>query len=72
MKGLLISPEFPADSFWSYRYIMKYIGRKTPFPPLGLLTFAAQMSQDWDFELVDLNTESPSDSEMQRLSLIHI
>ena len=65
-RGLLISPEFPADSFWSYRYIMKYIGRKTPFPPLGLLTFAAQMPQDWEFELIDLNTESPSAGEMQR------
>ena len=65
-KGLLISPEFPRDSFWSYRYIMKYIGRKTPFPPVGLLTFAALMPEEWDFELVDLNTESPSDGQLRR------
>jgi radical SAM superfamily enzyme YgiQ (UPF0313 family) len=65
-KGLLISPEFPSDSFWSYRYIMKYIGRKTPFPPLGLLTFASMMPDRWDFELLDLNTEVPDDNEIKR------
>ena len=55
-KGLLIAPEFPADSFWSYKYVVKYVRRKAVFPPLGLLTFAAQMPQDdWEFELVDLN-----------------
>jgi radical SAM superfamily enzyme YgiQ (UPF0313 family) len=55
-KGLLIAPEFPADSFWSYKHIMQYVKRKTTFPPLGLLTFAAQLPQDeWDLELVDLN-----------------
>lgn len=65
-KGLLISPEFPPDSFWSYRYIMKYVGRKTPFPPLGLLTFAAMMPDTWDFEMLDLNAEVPDDAEIRR------
>ena len=65
-KGLLISPEFPPDSFWSYRYIMKYVGRKTPFPPLGLLTFAAMMPDTWDFEMLDLNAENPDDADIRR------
>jgi radical SAM superfamily enzyme YgiQ (UPF0313 family) len=55
-KGLLIYPEFPADSFWSYKHVIHYVKRKTTFPPLGLITFAAQLPQDdWDLELVDLN-----------------
>jgi len=46
---------------------MKYIGRKTPFPPLGLLTFAALMPQDeWDFELVDLNVDTPSNHQLHQ------
>ena len=62
-KGLLIAPEIPADTFWSYKYIMKYINRKAAFPPMGLLTFAAQMPQeDWEFDLVDLNVGIPSDA----------
>ncbi len=54
-KGLLLYPEFPADSFWSYRYIMNFVNRKAAFPPLGLLTFAAYMTETWDFELLDFN-----------------
>jgi len=55
-KGLLIAPEFPADSFWSYKHVVHYVKRKATFPPLGLLTFAAQMPKDqWDLELIDLN-----------------
>jgi radical SAM superfamily enzyme YgiQ (UPF0313 family) len=55
MKGLLLYPEFPASSFWSYRHIMPLIGSKAAFPPLGLLTFAALMPPTWTFELLDLN-----------------
>lgn len=43
-KGLLIAPEFPADSFWSYKHVIRqYARRKVSFPPLGLITFAAMM-----------------------------
>ncbi len=66
-KGLLIAPAFPADSFWSYKYIMKYIKQKAAFPPLGLVSFAAQMPQDeWEFELVDLNIQTPSSRDLRR------
>jgi radical SAM superfamily enzyme YgiQ (UPF0313 family) len=59
MKGLLLYPEFPASSFWSYRHIMPMVGAKAAFPPLGLLTFAALMPASWSFELLDLNVEKP-------------
>lgn len=64
MKGLLLYPEFPASSFWSYRHIMPMVGAKAAFPPLGLLTFAALMPAHWEFELLDLNVDHPSDEEM--------
>jgi hypothetical protein len=54
-KGLLLYPEFPDSSFWSYRHIMPRIGAKAAFPPLGLLTFAALMPPEWSFDLIDLN-----------------
>jgi len=49
MKGLLLYPEFPDSSFWSYRHIMPMLGAKAAFPPLGLLTFAALMPPEWTF-----------------------
>ncbi len=67
-KGLLIAPNFPADSFWSYKHVLKYVGRQAAFPPLGLLTFAAYVSEDeWDLQLLDLNVRPPSDSKLRRL-----
>ena len=66
MHGLLLYPEFPASSFWSYRHIMPMVGAKAAFPPLGLLTFAALMPAEWSFELLDLNVEHPHDDELRR------
>jgi len=60
-QGLLLVPEFPHDSFWSYHYVMRLIGRKAAFPPLGMLTFAALMPEEWDLSLVDLNVMRPSE-----------
>jgi radical SAM superfamily enzyme YgiQ (UPF0313 family) len=54
---LLIYPQFP-DTFWSFRYALKFVGRKSAFPPLGLLTVAAMLPEDWGKRLVDLNVRS--------------
>ena len=65
MHGLLLYPEFPASSFWSYRHIMPMVGAKAAFPPLGLLTFAALLPDHWQLELLDLNVDRPSDEELR-------
>ena len=65
-KGLLLFPEFPPNSFWSYYYILRLIGRKATFPPLGLLTFAALLPDEWELELVDLNVNRTPDAELRR------
>jgi radical SAM superfamily enzyme YgiQ (UPF0313 family) len=54
MRVLLINPEFPL-SFWSLTETYKFMGRKTLVPPLGLLTVAALLPQEWEFRLADLN-----------------
>ncbi|MBW3660390.1 MAG: B12-binding domain-containing radical SAM protein [Gemmatimonadetes bacterium] len=61
-RGLLIAPEFPASSFWSFRHVMEMVGKKAAFPPLGLITFAALMPDSWSFELIDLNVERVPDA----------
>jgi hypothetical protein len=30
------------------RYALHFIGKKASFPPLGLLTVAAMLPEDWD------------------------
>ncbi len=64
-RGLLLYPEFPASSFWSYRHIMPMVGAKAAFPPLGLITFASLMPDSWSFDLVDLNVEPLDDQALK-------
>ncbi len=54
MNTLLIYPEFP-DTFWSFKHALKFIRKKSSAPPLGLLTIAALLPEDWNLRLVDVN-----------------
>ena len=56
MKILIVSPMFP-DTFWSFKHVLKFIGKKAVFPPLGLLTVAAMLPHEWEKRLVDMNTD---------------
>ncbi|MBL7204364.1 MAG: B12-binding domain-containing radical SAM protein [Desulfobacteraceae bacterium] len=56
MKALLIYPEFP-DTFWSFKHALKFIHKKSAFPPLGLLTLGAMLPKEWSTRLIDLNVK---------------
>jgi radical SAM superfamily enzyme YgiQ (UPF0313 family) len=71
VKALLIYPEFP-DTFWSFRYALKFINRKASSPPLGLLTVAAMLPEAWDLKLVDMNVESLRDDDLRWADLVLI
>ena len=62
MRTLLIYPEFP-KTFWSYEKILELVNRKVLLPPLGMVTVAALLPQQWPMKLVDRNvrevTEAP-------------
>jgi hypothetical protein len=57
MNALLIHPEFPA-TFWSFQYALPFVRKKAALPPLGLLTVASLLPNDWEKRLVDLNVRS--------------
>jgi len=63
MNVLLIYPKFP-DTFWSFTYALSFIGKKAAFPPLGLLTVAALLPEEWSKRLVDVNVESLTDKDL--------
>jgi radical SAM superfamily enzyme YgiQ (UPF0313 family) len=54
---LLIQSKFSSLSFWNYYEICKILGAKYPAAPLGLMTVAALLPQQWKFKLVDVNVE---------------
>jgi radical SAM superfamily enzyme YgiQ (UPF0313 family) len=64
MNILLIYPEFP-DTFWSFKYALKFIRKKSSSPPLGLLTIAAMLPKEWEKRLVDLNVEKLGDADLE-------
>ena len=35
---LLVYPEVPSNTYWSYKYALGFIRKKSAMPPLGLLT----------------------------------
>ena len=54
MNALLISPGFP-DTFWSFKHALKFVHKRAPSPPLGLLTVSAMLPKGWQKRLADLN-----------------
>ncbi len=64
MKALLIYPEFP-DTFWSFKYALKFIRKRASFPPLGLLTVAAMLPEEWEKRLVDLNVTRLTNKDLE-------
>ena len=62
MRVLLIYPEFP-QSFWSFNRALELVDRKALLPPLGLVTVAAILPQDWEYKLVDRNVRDITEDE---------
>lgn len=56
MRVLLVYPRFP-KSFWSFEKALQLVGRKALLPPLGLITVAAILPDEWEYKLVDRNIE---------------
>ncbi len=52
MKALLVNPNYP-QTFWSFNKVLKMMNKKCIQPPLGLLTVAALLPNDWELRLAD-------------------
>ena len=71
MKVLLIYPKFP-DTFWSFSYALRFIGKKAAFPPLGLLTVAAMLPEQFQKRLVDVNVDRLTDDDLSWADMVFI
>lgn len=69
MRVLLIYPVFP-QSFWSFEKALELLDRKAMLPPLGLITVAAILPQDWEFKLVDRNVRDITAEEWDWADLV--
>ena len=63
MHILLVYPEFP-DTFWSFKYALRFIRKQASSPPLGLITVAAMLPRTWERRLVDLNVRDLTEQDL--------
>ncbi len=71
MKTLLVYPKYP-DTFWGFRHALKFISKKACYPPLGLLTVAAMLPEQWEKRLVDLNVQPLSVKDLEWADCVFI
>jgi radical SAM superfamily enzyme YgiQ (UPF0313 family) len=64
MNILLVSPYTP-ETFWSFKHAVRFVSRKSAFPPLGLLTVAAMLPRSWNLKLVDQDVSRLQDADLR-------
>nr|WP_318722867.1 B12-binding domain-containing radical SAM protein [Roseofilum sp. SID1] len=69
VKVLLIYPLFP-QTFWSYDTLLDLVDLKVLFPPLGLITVAGILPQEWEFKLCDRNVRPVTEAEWEWADLV--
>src|SRR5437899_2438846 len=69
MKVLLLNPEFP-DTYWSFRHALPFEGKRSAFPPLGLLTVSAMLPASWEKRLVDVNVRKLKSSDIEWADIV--
>ena len=53
------------DTFWSFQHVLRFVSKKSAFPPLGLLTVAAMLPRAWSLRLADLNVRPLADADLR-------
>ncbi len=71
MKVLLVYPNYP-DTFWSFKYALKFISKKAVHPPLGLLTIASMLPDTWEKRLRDMNVKALENKDLEWADYVFI
>ncbi|MFQ5753996.1 MAG: cobalamin-dependent protein, partial [bacterium] len=69
IKAVLIYPEIPA-TYWSFRYALPFIAKKASMPPIGLLTVAALLPDDYEVRLIDLNVSQLKKQDIMEADIV--
>ncbi|MDY6824969.1 MAG: radical SAM protein [Thermodesulfobacteriota bacterium] len=62
---LLVYPEIPNNTYWSFHYALQFVNKKSAMPPLGLITMAALLPEKYNLRLVDMNIEALTDQDIK-------
>jgi len=64
-----VYPEFP-DAYWSFRHALWFEGKRSAFPPLGLLTVSSMLPRSWDRRLIDLNVRKLRNADIEWADMV--
>lgn len=70
IKCLLVQTKFSEFGFWNYQEVCDIVGAKYPASPLGLMTVAALLPQNWKFRLIDENVEPLLDDHLKWADIV--
>lgn len=62
---LLVYPKIPTNTYWSFKYALRFLKKKSAMPPLGLITLAALFPDNYNLRLIDMNIEALDDKDIQ-------
>ncbi|MDY6906012.1 MAG: B12-binding domain-containing radical SAM protein [Thermodesulfobacteriota bacterium] len=62
---LLVYPEIPNNTYWSFHYALQFVNKKSAMPPLGVITMAALLPDKYNLRLVDMNIEPLTEADIQ-------
>lgn len=71
MNALLVSPRC-VETMWSLEHILHFNGVRANIPPLGLLTVAAMLPQEWELKVVDMDVTALPDADLAWADLVLI
>ena len=71
VRTLLVAPRNP-DTFWSFRHVLPFVGKRTADPPLGLLTVAGMLPREWEYRLIDLNATRLDDRDLRWADVVMV
>ena len=70
-RVLMIYPKIPI-TYWSLEYSLSFINKKGLMPPLGLLTIASMMPENFDIKLIDMNINPLYNKDIDDADLVFI
>jgi len=68
---LMVYPEFPT-TYWSLKYALSFINKKSAIIPLGLLTVAALLPEEYSVKLIDMNVSKLSEKDIKNADMVFI
>jgi len=68
---LMVYPEFPA-TYWSLKHALKFVNKKSAIIPLGLLTVAALLPEEYSVTLIDMNVQKLTEDDIKKSDMVFI